>query len=117
MEEYFPLAGWYLEHLTWKQAEPLLTGNALVVVPPGASAKEHGSYLPLNNDAIIAELLASKIVSRLQVVIAPNINCSFYLAFPEYPGSIGLIPSTARDMVIDICRSLAAFGPKQFYIF
>jgi creatinine amidohydrolase len=49
-------------------------------------------------------------------VIAPTINYSFYPAFLEYPGSTSLRFETARDMVIDICRSLAKFGPKRFYV-
>jgi creatinine amidohydrolase len=108
--------GWYLEHLTWQQGEPLLIKNKPVVIPLGASAKEHGPHLPLNSDAIIAEWLASEVVSRLPIVVAPNINCSFYPAFSDYPGSISMSLSTATNMVIDICKSLAAFGADRFYI-
>ncbi|MEA2339574.1 MAG: creatinine amidohydrolase, partial [Thermoanaerobaculia bacterium] len=48
--------------------------------------------------------------------VAPTINYSFYPAFVEYPGSTSLRFETARDVVVDICRSLARFGPRRFYI-
>ena len=53
---------------------------------------------------------------RLPVVVAPLINASFYPAFVEYPGSISLRVETARDLVVDTCNSLAAFGLSRFYV-
>jgi creatinine amidohydrolase len=49
------------------------------------------------------------------VVIAPTVNYSYYPAFVEYPGSTTLRLETARDMIVDICRGLARFGPRRFY--
>ena len=34
----------------------------------------------------------------------------------NYPGSTSLRQDTARDLIIDICRTLAAHGPKRFYV-
>ncbi len=53
---------------------------------------------------------------RAAVVIAPTINYSYYPAFVEYPGSTSLRLETARDMIVDICRGLARFGPRRFYV-
>jgi creatinine amidohydrolase len=50
------------------------------------------------------------------VVVAPTINYSYYPAFLEYPGSTTLSMNTARDMFIDIARSLAHYGPRRFYV-
>ena len=55
-------------------------------------------------------------MARLPVVIAPLINASFYPAFVGYPGSISLRLETSRDLLIDSCRSLAAFGVGKFYV-
>jgi creatinine amidohydrolase len=49
------------------------------------------------------------------VVVAPLVNYSYYPAFVEYPGSTTLRLETARDMLVDICRSLSNYGPKRFY--
>jgi creatinine amidohydrolase len=49
------------------------------------------------------------------VVVAPTVNYHYYPAFLQYPGSTSLRMETARDVMVDICRSLAAYGPKRFY--
>jgi creatinine amidohydrolase len=108
--------GAWLETMSWLEAETVLSAASVVVIPLGGAAKEHGPHLPLNNDARIANWLAREIALRLPVVIAPLINASFYPAFADYPGSISLRPETARDLLIDICRSLAAFEVGKFYV-
>jgi creatinine amidohydrolase len=109
-------SGAWLETISWLEAETVLSAASVVVIPLGGAAKEHGPHLPLNNDARIANWLAGEIAHRLSVVIAPLINASFYPAFVSYPGSISLRPETARDLLIDSCRSLAAFGVGKFYV-
>ncbi|MBV8544057.1 MAG: creatininase family protein [Acidobacteria bacterium] len=108
--------GILLENLTWVEAEKVLTPDAVVVIPLGAESKEHGPHLKLKNDFLIAEYLKKRVLESSRVVMAPTINYNFYPAFLDYPGSTSLRLETARDMVVDICRSLAKFGPKRFYI-
>ena len=108
--------GIMLENLTWLEAEKVLTPEAVVVIPLGAAAKEHGPHLLLKNDLILAEYLTARVHAEAKVIIAPAINYHYYPAFVEYPGSTSLQLSTARDLVVDIVRSLARFGPKKFYI-
>lgn len=108
--------GVMLENLTWIEAEKILTPETVVVIPLGAAAKEHGPHLLLKNDLILAEYLTMRVCQQAEVVIAPTINYHFYPAFVEYPGSTSLRLNTARDLVVDIVRSLAHFGPKKFYI-
>jgi creatinine amidohydrolase len=108
--------GVLLENLTWIEAEKVLTQDTVVVIPLGAESKEHGPHLKLKNDFLIAEYLKKRVLQSSDVVVAPTINYSFYPAFLEYPGSTSLRLETARDMVVDICHSLAKYGPKRFYI-
>lgn len=108
--------GILLQDLTWPEAEKILTPQTIVVIPLGAAAKEHGPHLLLKNDLILAEYLTERVRMEAAVVIAPTINYHFYPAFVEYPGSTSLQLNTARDLVLDIVRSLARFGPKKFYI-
>ena len=105
-----------LELLDWMEAERCFASNPVVVVPLGAAAKQHGPHLPLNNDAIIADWLAQRLLELRPVLVAPLINASFYPAFVDYPGSISLRLQTARDLVFDSCRSLANFGLTRFYV-
>ncbi|MEW6210095.1 MAG: creatininase family protein [Acidobacteriota bacterium] len=108
--------GILLEDLTWVEAEKILTRDTVVVIPLGAAAKEHGPHLKLKNDLILAEYLKRRVLKASNVVIAPTVSYSFYPAFVEYPGSTTLRMETARDMIVDICRSLARYGPRRFYI-
>ena len=108
--------GWLLEDLTWVEAEKILTPETIIVIPLGAAAKEHGPHLRLKNDFIMAEYLKERVLRQSAVVIAPTLNYHFYPAFVEYPGSTTLRLETARDMVVDICRTLARFGPRRFYV-
>jgi len=82
----------------------------------GAGSKEHGPHLKLSNDAIMADYLAGEVMSRTTVVVAPTVNYSYYPAFVEYPGATSLRLETARDLIVDICRGLAHFGPRKFYV-
>ena len=86
-----------------------------MVIPIGAAAEEHGPHLRLNNDWSIAEHLKRRVLEVAEVVVAPTVGYHYYPAFVEYPGSVSLRLETARDPVIDIVRSLAAFGPRRFY--
>jgi creatinine amidohydrolase len=108
--------GVFLEELTWPEAEQALTPMTTVVIPLGAAAKEHGPHLPLKNDWVLAEYLKHRVCEAAEVVIAPTVSYSFYPAFLEYPGSISLRLETARDTIIDICRSLCRHGPRRFYV-
>jgi creatinine amidohydrolase len=104
-----------LEDMTWPEAERVLTRDAIVVVPIGAAAKEHGPHLRLANDWILADALRRRLAARADVVVAPILGASFYPAFVEYPGSISLRLETARDVIVDVVRSLARYGPRRFY--
>jgi creatinine amidohydrolase len=110
-----PAKGVLLEQLTWVEAQSVLSPDTVVVIPLGAAAKEHGPHLRLNNDWTIAEYLKRRVLALADVVVAPTVGYHHYPAFVEYPGSVSLRIETARDLIVDICASLAAFGPRRFY--
>lgn len=107
--------GILLEDLTWQEAEKVLKPDTIVVIPIGAESKEHGPHLQLKNDWLMAEYLKREVLKRANVVVAPTVNYHYYPAFGEYPGSTTLRLETARDLMVDICRSLARYGPRRFY--
>ena len=110
-----PRRGVLLGDLTWQEAEKVLTPASVVVIPIGAEAKEHGPHLRLRNDWLMAEYLKDRVLEASDVIVAPTVNYHFYPAFVDYPGSTTLRLETARDLVVDICRSLAHYGPRRFY--
>ncbi len=107
--------GILLEDLTWQEAEKVLTKDAIVVIAIGAESKEHGPHLKLKNDFLMAEYLKNEVLKRADVVVAPTVNYHYYPAFVDYPGSTNLRLETARDLMVDIVRSLAHYGPRRFY--
>ena len=109
------MGGVFLRDLTWIEAERVLTPDAVVVIPIGAAAKEHGPHLRLDNDERLADAHARRVAEEADVVIVPTLAYHFYPAFVEYPGSVTLRLDTARDMTIDVVRSIARHGPRRFY--
>ena len=104
-----------LADVTWVEAEKLLRPDTVVVIPIGAASKEHGPHLKLSNDYKLAEYFAQRVLEAEDVVVAPTIDYSYYPAFLEYPGSTSLTLETARDVVVEVCESLARHGPRRFY--
>jgi creatinine amidohydrolase len=111
-----PQRGILLQELTWIEAEQVLRPETIVVIPLGAASKEHGPHLRLENDVLLAEYLKRRVLAAADVVIAPTVNYSYYPTLVEYPGTTHLRLETARDLVVDICTSLARFGPRRFYV-
>lgn len=108
--------GVLLWDLTWMEAEAALTPETVVVLPLGAASKEHGPHLLLKNDWLLAEYYKERVLAAADVVIAPTLGYHHYPAFVEYPGSTSLSAETSRDVVVEICRGLARFGPRRFYV-
>jgi creatinine amidohydrolase len=106
-----------LQDLAWPEAERVLTAEAVVVLPVGAAAKEHGPHLRLDNDLVLAEHLARRVLAGTgrEVIVAPTLSYHHYPAFVEYPGSTSLRMETARDLTLDVVRGLARHGPRRFY--
>lgn len=106
----------YLEEISWSIAKPLLTPDAVIVIPLGAGSKEHGPHLPLSTDYIQAESVARLLAAERKVIIAPVISYGFYPSFLRYAGSTSIDFSTSTDMLLSIVRSLAGYGPRRFYV-
>jgi creatinine amidohydrolase len=108
--------GLALTDLTWQDAESALTPSTVVVIPLGAAAVEQGPHLKLNAGERLARHLASRVQAVAPVVIAPPLTYHFFPAYVEYPGSTSLTQATARDVTVDVVRSLSLHGPKRFYV-
>lgn len=111
-----PARGIRLEHYSWIEAAKSLTPDAVVVIPLGAALKEHGPHLKLRNDLTMAEYFADRVAAASPVVVTPPLTYHFYPAFLDYPGSTSLSLETARDVTMQVIRSLAQHGPARFYV-
>lgn len=110
------MAGIYLEHLSWPEAECALSADPLILIPLGARLKEHGYHLPLNNDWLLAEYLCRRVVERVPVLATPTVQFSYFPAFVDYPGSVSLQRDTARRLLDELIDALARHGARRFYL-
>ena len=108
--------GTRLSHLTWVEAESKLTPETVVVIPVAPASSEHGPHLQLRADLALAEYFAGRLVAASPVVVAPALTVHYAPGLSEYPGSTTVSINAARDVVADLVRSLARFGPKRFYV-
>ena len=106
----------FLEDISWTKAREILNAESVIVIPLGAGSKEHGPHLPLSTDFIQAEGIKNKLALERKVVIAPTVNYGFYPAFLKYAGSTSVTFATGTDMILQVVRSLAGYGPRRFYI-
>ncbi len=111
-----PVAGMRLGDMPWTEAEKLLGPDRVVVLPLGAGSKEHGPHLLLGNDQLLADGLAARVLQSRPVAMLPTLTYGFYPAFLEYPGSVSLSFETQRDVVMQVARSIARYGPRRFYV-
>jgi len=111
-----PVAGVRLGDMPWPEAEKLLGAERVVVLPLGAGSKEHGPHLLLGNDQLLADGLAARVLQSRPVAMLPTLTYGFYPAFLEYPGSVSLSFETQRDVVMQVARSIARYGPRRFYV-
>jgi len=109
-------AGDYLEDLTWPEVKSRFDANALVVVPIGARAKEHGHHLPMNTDYLLATELTARVVAELPVVAAPVVSIGYYPAFRHYPGSQHLKAETFIALLHDLIEGLIDQGVKNIAV-
>jgi len=110
------VSGLRLGEMPWTEAEKVLVPERVVVLPLGAGSKEHGPHLLLANDQLLADALAARVLQARPVAMLPTLTYGFYPAFLEYPGSVSLAEDTQRDVVMQICRSIARYGPRRFYV-
>jgi creatinine amidohydrolase len=108
--------GVWLEELTWPEADVRFRAGAVVVIPVGAAAKEHGRHLPLSTDALVARELARRVADELPVVVAPVVSFGYYPAFVGYPGSQHLRAETFVALLTDVFAGLVRQGVTRIAV-
>jgi len=106
----------WLEDLTWVEAEKALPRYEVALIALGARTKEHGPHLRLKTDYLLAEYLMKRVAAEAPVVVLPTLAYGYYPAFLEYPGSVSIGAETFKNVIVDICASLAGYGLKKFYV-
>ncbi|TMQ90540.1 creatininase family protein [Actinomadura soli] len=86
-----------------------------VAVLPIGSHEQHGPFLPLATDTVIACTIAAEIAGAYPVRTLPpvTISCSHEHEHAAWPGTVSISAATLRAVVLDVAGSLARAGvPK-----
>ncbi len=110
------MSGVWLEDLSWSEAKARFDAGAVVVIPIGAVAKEHGHQLPLKTDYLVARDLGRRVAAALAVVVAPVISFGYYPAFVGYPGSQHLRSETFIALLHDILGKFISDGVRRLAV-
>jgi creatinine amidohydrolase len=110
------MRGAFLEDLTWPEAGARIAAGAVVVLPVGAAAKEHGPHLPLRTDYLVARDLGRRVAEALPVLVAPVVSFGYYPAFVHYPGSQHLRAETFMALVTDILAGFVGQGARRLAV-
>jgi creatinine amidohydrolase len=100
-----------LFEMTRPEVEQAIAAGVDTVVVTFGSTEQHGLHLPLGTDAIWGEALGGRVVRALgNALLAPGlpIGCSEH--HMDFAGSLTLSQDTFRQVVADLCRSLAHHG-------
>jgi len=110
------MRGAWIEDLTWPEVEARLKAGAVVLVPVGAIAKEHGPHLPMKTDWLVARELASRVAAALPVLVAPVVSQGYYPAFTRYPGSQHLSAETFSAVMRELLAKLITDGAGRIAV-
>ncbi|WP_028921326.1 creatininase family protein [Pseudonocardia acaciae] len=84
-------------------------GAAVALLPIG-SLEQHGPFLPLTTDTVIACTIAREIAAAHPVRVLPPVTISCSHEHAAWPGTVSISPATLRAVVRDVADSLRASG-------
>ena len=81
-----------------------------IAVLPIGSYEQHGSFLPLATDTIVATAIAAAIAERYNVLSLPPITISCSHEHAAWPGTVSISHQTLSAIIDDVRSSLARGG-------
>ena len=90
--------------------------NAAVAVLPVGSCEQHGDYLPLITDTLIACILTSQIAGTYPVLALPPITISCSHEHTGWTGTVAISARTLYDMIGEIYQSVTRSGPSALVL-
>ncbi|MFC4066252.1 creatininase family protein [Actinoplanes subglobosus] len=88
---------------------------AVAVLPVG-SFEQHGPYLPLATDTIVAAAIAGRVAQAYDVLALPPVTMSCSHEHAAWPGTVSLSHTTVTAIIGDVVESLRAQGIRRLAI-
>lgn len=86
--------------------EDVRVEHARVAILPIGSFEQHGDFLPLATDTLIACAISQAIATRHSVFLLPPITISCSHEHDAWPGTVSISATTLHSMVTDIYESV-----------
>ena len=80
--------------------------NAECAVLPVGSFEQHGDYLPLITDTVIASVISRELASAYLLLQLPPVTISCSHEHSAWRGTVSISSSTLHSMIDDIHRSI-----------
>ncbi|MFJ2028215.1 creatininase family protein [Streptosporangium sp. NPDC087985] len=90
--------------------------NAQVAILPVGSFEQHGDYLPLSTDTIVATLIARQIAGAYPVLLLPPVTISCSHEHSAWPGTVSISARTLHAIVTDVYDSVTRSGPAALVV-
>ncbi|MDS1271294.1 creatininase family protein [Lipingzhangella sp. LS1_29] len=90
--------------------------NADVAVLPVGSFEQHGPYLPLATDTLVASSIAERLAHSYQLRPLPPLPLSCSQEHAQWPGTVSLTSTTLTALIRDVARSLQHDGVSRLAV-
>src|SRR6266576_3424531 len=90
-------------------------GATCAVIPVG-SFEQHGDYLPLIIDTVIASVVSRELTSAYPLLQLPPVTISCSHEHSAWRGTVSISSSTLHSIIDDIYRSIADAGLTSLVI-
>jgi creatinine amidohydrolase len=88
---------------------PAAAGRGVAVLPIG-SFEQHGAFLPLATDSVIAMTIAEAVAAAYPVFLLPPVTISCSHEHAAWPGTVSISATTLHAIVRDVADSLRRQG-------
>ena len=96
-------------------ADEKARGAKCAVLPVG-SFEQHGDYLPLITDTVVATVIAQELCDAYPLLLLPPVTFSCSHEHSAWPGTVSISAATLYAMVGDIYASIASSGVTSLVI-
>ena len=100
---------YWLNQLTWPQAEEQIKKMPVALVPVGAT-EQHGRHLPIGTDVFLAEKLASMVSDRTGALVYPSVNFGYSWVWRDRVGTVSMRQPVLLEILKDVVRSVERYG-------
>ena len=90
--------------------------DAACAVLPVGSFEQHGDYLPLTTDTVIASAISQELANAYPLLQLPPVTISCSHEHSAWPGTVSISSSTLHCVIDDIYGSISAAGLTSLVI-